>query len=571
MKNLTFVYLNPLHFGRPLPLGTLFPGEAPVVWLEDPRFFLHAVSWLDGAWGLRPWRAQHWGHELAETAMRREWLQLEVGERPRLVLCPGGASWRRALAFAERHGVPHEAVAAIPGEDGAWRLEKEPRDVVDALHFPFELRGEVDPAGLPDLLRDLPWPAALCGLVRGRPGTWFHAGRDGAVFTGPARAGGMMSDVPEELYGWWADDSVGPVLQAMVTVVAAPDTLWTVEAALAERLGSWARERPALAKAFPGSPLKPKALAGRIDEHLFGGEIVAGLTLARTAAAQEPTAARLEELARWYNRVDDYGHAVGIVEAALTLEPGNRSLLANRVRLRIAYGDWDRAIDDLAAARRAGDDTDLDLLGFQVAEGRGDLAGALAQGRALAARFTGREGKKHDRHARTDFFLAFAGICLAAGEHAEGLDAVYAAIALEPEHPGTYFLSALHLCGALQWKDALGELKKAARHGNDASWVSFLEVLAEVGQGRTKRALAAAGECRRRIIDELEHDGDYGPTLETRLLLAAFSEDDDDFRKTARLLADHEFSPEGRFQIRLLRQLVPAFDRLPWPESSLHG
>jgi len=583
MKNLTFVYLNPLHFGRPLPLATLFPGEAPVVWLEDPRFFLYSASWLDGAWGLRPWRSMHWGHDLAETAMRREWLRLDVGDRPRLVVCPGEASWRRALAFAARHGLPHEMVEAVPGE-GGWHLEPaassgdtKAEKPVDALFFPLELRGAVDPEGLAELVHDLSWPAArswpaaLCGLVRGRPGTWFHAHRDGTLFRGPARASCMMADVPEELYGWWADDATGPVLQAVMTVVADPAELWTIEAAIAARLAEWARERPALAAAFPASIPRPKALARRQEEHLHAGETVAGLTLARTAAALDPTAARLEELARWYNRVDDYGHAVGLVEAALALSPEDRSLLANRVRLQVAYGDWDRAAVDLESARRVGDDPGLDLLGFQVAEGRGDLPGALAEGRVLAARFTGREGKKHDRHSRTDFFLAFAGVCLASGEYAEGLDAVYAAVALEPDHPGTYFLAALMLCGALQWEDALGELEKASRCGNDASWVSFVEVLANVGAGRTEEALVAARECRRRIIDELEHDGDYGPTLETRLLLAAFSEDEDDFRETTRLLADHEFSPEGRFQVRLLRELVPDFERLPWPESSLHG
>ncbi len=571
MKNLILVYLNPLDFGRPLSLKALFPGEAPVVWMEDPRFLLHAASWLEGAWAIRPWRARHWGDDPAETAMRREWLRLDVGDHPRLILATGPDSLARATAFLGRHQVPHDRHQVL-FDAGGWRLVALPESTTEALAFPLELRGLADPGDLPGILRKLPWPAALCGLHQGDRRTWLHATRDDAPVLVPARSAGMMTDVPEELWGWYADASTGPVLQAVVTISADPEDLWACETALAAGLGDWARGRKDLTGPSLGSLPKPKALARLFEELHHGQEIVAGLTLARTAAALEPTASRIEELARWYNRVDDYGHATGLVGVALGLEPGNRSLLANRVRLRIAYQDWDLAAADLEEARRAGDDLSLDLLGFRLAEGRGDNAGALPAGRALTARLKGREGQKHDRHERVEFHLAFAGVCLAAGEYAEGLDAVYAATALEREHPGAYYLAALMLAGALQWDDALGELAKATRHGNDASWVSFVELLACVGEGRIDQAVAAGVECERRIAGELEHLGeDFVPTLETRLLLAAFHQDRDLFEATARALDGLEPSVELRFQARLLIEIMPELERFPWPEHVRHG
>jgi tetratricopeptide (TPR) repeat protein len=571
MKNLYLVYLNPLDFGKPLSLKALFPGEAPVVWMEDPRFLLHAASWLEGAWAIRPWRSRHWGDDPAETAMRREWIRLDLGDHPRLILATGPDSLARATAFLERHQVPHARHQAIPGTDG-WSLGPLPEAPAGALAFPLELRGLSDPGALAAILRQLPWPAALCGLHQGDHRTWLHASRDGDPVLVPARAAGMMSDVPEELYGWYTDASTGPVLQALVSVQADPGDLWACEKALADGVRDWARGRRDLTGPSLDSLPKPKALQRLFEELLHGGEVVAGLTLARTAATLEPTASRIEELARWYNRVDDYGHATDLVEVALGLEPDNRSLLANRVRLRIAYGDWERAAADLEEARRAGDDLALDLLGFRLAEGRGDTAGALPAGRALTERLKGKEGRRHDRRERVEFHLAFAGICLSAGEYAEGLDAVYSAVSLEREHPGAYYLAALMLAGALQWNDALGELKKAAHFGNDASWVSFVELLACVSEGRIDQAVAAGVECERRIDHELEHLGeDFPPTLETRLLLAAFHQERDLFEKTARALDGCEPSGELRFLARLLLETTPGLERYPWPEHVLHG
>jgi hypothetical protein len=128
------------------------------------------------------------------------------------------------------------------------------------------------------------------------------------------------------------------------------------------------------------------------------------------------------------------------------------------------------------------------------------------------------------------------------------------------------------LLGATQGDDALVELEKAGRCGNDASWVSFVELLACVGEGLIDQALAAGAECERRIADELEHMGDdFAPTLETRLLLTAFHEERRLFETTARALDGRELSGELRFLAHLLIEIRPELERYPWPERLLHG
>jgi tetratricopeptide (TPR) repeat protein len=569
MKPLTIVYLHPTHIGKPISLKDLFPGEVPLVWLEDPRFLLHAASWLADVHGIRPWQPRHWGHDPAETGMRREWTQLDFGDRDRVVLCPGATSFRTAAGFAAARELPHRCVHAIP-EGEAWRLSEIPGTLDDAFFFPVEIRDLTDPGELAGLVRDFPWPAALHGLAYGRPGTWFHVAADCPATTLPARSAGMMTDVPVELYGWYADPETGPVLHAVLAAIVEPGDLWECEAELASRLRRWAQDRPSQKDSPITARPGPRQLARQLEHYQQNLEPVAGVTLMRTVAADEPVAARLEELARWYNRVDDFEHAVGLVEAALRLEPDNLGLLTNRLRLRIAYNDWDRAAAELAAARATHDDFQLDLLAFRIAAGRGDNAGALAQGRALTSQLEKKgAARKLDRHARMDFLLTFAGVCLATAALDDGIDAVRDAVKLEPDHPGTYYLGALLLCGAMRWSDALDALKSAEACGNDASWTKFVEVLARVGCDQLDEAVKAAFVCEQRIADELETDGEYGPTLETRLLLAGYVKDDKLFRKTAKVLGDMEISPEFRFQVRLLCDLDPDYRSLPWPERCL--
>ncbi len=570
MNPLTFVYLHPLHFGKPLPLKTLVPGAGPVVWLEDPRYLLHAGSWLGDAHGIRPWLSRNWGHDSAETGMRREWSSLDFGDRPRVVVCPGAESFRIATGFAADHGIEHLRVQAVPDGDH-WRLADAPETPVEAFHFPIELHDLRDPLELAPIVRDFPWPAALFGLSYGSPGTWFHLAGDGTTTAIPARANAMMTDVPVDLYGWFADPGAGPVLHAVLSAVVEPDQLWACEAELARRLRSWAELRPDQRQGPLTVRPKPKQLARQLEEYLHGDELVAGVTLMRTVAADEPVAARLEELARWYNRVDDFRHAVGLVEAALRLEPDNLSLITNRLRLRIAYGDRDRARADLEAARRSRSDFVLDLLAFNLAA-EGSAAGeALAMGRTVTTRIAAGDAKKLDRHERMDFHLAFAAICLAAGALDDGIAAVNAAVRIEPDHPGAYFLGALMMCGADQWGDAIDALELAEKHGNDSSWAKFVEILARLGCDQMEEALLAAHVCERRLADELMTDGDYGPTLETRALLTAFLHEEKNFSQAAAALAGVEISPEFRFQVRLLCDLDPDLSKLAWPAGCLDG
>ncbi|MBU1410268.1 hypothetical protein KKC22_02010 [Myxococcota bacterium] len=570
MQSLTFVYLHPLHFGKPLPLDLLFPGTAaPLIWLEDPRFLLHAASWLKGAYGIRPWLPRHWGHDPAETGMRHEWTLLDFGDHPRIILCPGASSFRTATGFARNRGVSHSCVQAIPEDSGTWRLSDVPESLDEAFHFPLELRNLADPLELAGLLRDFPWPASLHGLSYGKPGTWFHLSADGASTAIPARSAGMMVDVPTELYGWYADDQLGPVLQAVLSVIVDPADLWTCEAELARRLRIWAVDRPAQKDSAIAVRPKARQLARQLETYLQNLEPVAGVTLMRTVTADDPVAARIEDLARWYNRVDDFEHAVGLVEVALRLEPDNLGLIANRLRLRIAYGDWDRAQADLADARRSHEDPVLDLLAFRIAEGRGDNMTALALGRTIAAGLPGGKGKKHERQERQEFLLAFAGVCLATNALDDGIAAVEAAVKLDSDHPGAYFLGALLLCGAERWEDALMAVELAEQHGNDASWTKFVGTMALVGCDRLEEAAQAALVCEQRLADELETDGDYTPTIETRMLLAAFVKDKKVFKQTADLLADQEISAECRFQVRVLGELDPESRELAWPRRCL--
>jgi len=570
MQSLTFVYLHPVHFGRPLPLDLLFPGNAaPLVWIEDPRFLLRAASWLGGAHGIRPWMPLHWGHDPAETGMRREWTQLDVGDHPRIIICPGASSFRTATGFARNRGVSHSCVQAVPGDSGTWCLSEVPETLDEAFHFPLELRNVADPLELAGLVRDFPWPAALHGLSYGKPGIWFHLPGDGPQTAVPARSTGMMLDVPSDLYGWYADDQVGPVLQAVLTVIVDPADLWTCEAELARRLRAWAVPRPEQKDSAITVRPKARQLARQLETYLQNQEPVAGVTLMRTVAADDPVAARLEELARWYNRVDDFRHAVGLVETALHLEPDNLGLIANRLRLRIAYGDWGRARVELAEARQRHDDPVLDLLAFRIAEGQGDNEAALALGRTIAPRMSGRKCKEHERHERHEFLLAFAGVCLATNALDDGIAAVEAAVKLDPDHPGAYFLGALLLCGAERWDDAIMAVALAEQHGNDASWTKFVGTLALVGCDRMEEAVQAALICEQRLADELETDGEYPPTLETRLLLSAYVRDMKVFKQTACLLAEQEISAECRFQVRLLCELDPEFREYPWPGRCL--
>jgi len=568
MKPLTFLYVDPVHFGKPLPTSLLGDEENPLVWLEDPRFLLHASSWLGGAYGIRPWLSRHWGHDPAETGMRREWTQLDVGERPRVVVCPGAASFRIATAFAAARELPHVRAQAVP-EGDHWRRVDAPLTPVEAFHFPIEIRDLQDPLELSSLVRDFPWRAGLHGLSYGKPGVWFHVSSDGAALAVPASARAMMTDVPTELYGWYGDPEAGPLLHAVLSVVVEPADLWKCEAELARRLREWAQARPAQKVSPIAVRPKPRQLAKQLEHYLQNLEPVAGLTLMRTVAADDPVAGRLEELARWYNRVDDFEHAVGLVEAALRLEPDNLSLITNRLRLRIAYGDLDRAAADLADARRTHREFSLDLIAFHLASARADLAEALAQGRNVTARIAAGDAKKTDRHERLDFHLNFAGVCLATGALDDGIAAVNAAVKLDKDHPGSYFLGALMMCGLYQWEDALEALKRSESCGNDSSWAKFVEILARIGCDQMEEALEAAHVCGQRIADELVTDPDYGPTLETRMLLAGFLREMDIFAETVSQLAQMEISPECRFQIRLLCDLDPDYRNLAWPGNCL--
>ncbi|MBU1241120.1 tetratricopeptide repeat protein, partial [Myxococcota bacterium] len=243
-------------------------------------------------------------------------------------------------------------------------------------------------------------------------------------------------------------------------------------------------------------------------------DLYIALTHSRFSTALEETPQRLEEMARCCNNLDNYHHAVRLLEKALSLDAENMSVLLNMLRLHLVYGEAERGVQKLDRAfAMAPQDWETILLASHLyfETNRYDDLRELYNNHRAAC------------DTSEDFLLTLASAHLDHGNALEALPILKSLLEKDPENFGILYLMGYADLIDGNMKKAVERLEEAMERGNDISWVYLALGLAYEYLGQKSKAHELFQEAAQVAALEFEDDPSYQPFIESAILTAIAS------------------------------------------------